>query len=163
MKTIEIIGDNYVGQWTKRRIACRGIVCRGKQILLSYETKTDLYMIPGGGTEGTESLEDCCQREISEETGVLVSVGEHYLTAQEFYEDWLYETDFFVCEPVGEGERKLTVSEEGRGLVSRWVDLDEALSIFSRYPDYASTNEEKRGIYFREYTALHEYIKRNSK
>ena len=48
MKTIEIVGENYFGNWNKTRTACRGIVIDGKRILLSYETKTNQWMIPGG-------------------------------------------------------------------------------------------------------------------
>ena len=41
MKTIEIVGENYCGNWDKTRTACRGIVIDGERILLSYETKTN--------------------------------------------------------------------------------------------------------------------------
>lgn len=69
MKTLEIIGDNHFEAWTKQRVACRGIVISGEKALLSYEEKTDQYGIPGGGIEGEETLEECCAREIAEETG----------------------------------------------------------------------------------------------
>ena len=57
MKTIEIVGENYFGYWDKTRTACRGIVIDGERILLSYETKTNQWMIPGGGLERNESDE----------------------------------------------------------------------------------------------------------
>lgn len=62
MKTIEITGENYSGSWDKSRTACRGIVMKGTLILLSYETQTDLYMIPGGGMEDGEDEAACCVR-----------------------------------------------------------------------------------------------------
>ena len=40
------------------------------------------------------------------------------------------------------------------GLEPRWLPVGEALRIFSRHADYAATDEERRGIYQREYTAL---------
>ena len=40
------------------------------------------------------------------------------------------------------------------GLEPRWLPVEEALQIFSRHDDYAATDEERRGIYQREYTAL---------
>ncbi len=160
MKTIEIIGANRFEACTRRRTACRGIVVRGSQILLSYEEKTGLYMIPGGGLEGEETPEECCCRELAEETGVLVSVGERYLTLQEYYEEWCYETHFFVCAPFGEAERTLTVRERQVGLRPRWISLEEALAVFSRHQDYAEIDEEKRGIYLREYIALTEYAEK---
>ena len=76
MKTIEIVGENYFGYWDKTRTACRGIVIDGERILLSYETKTNQWMIPGGGLESNESDEECCIREIAEETGVQVETSD---------------------------------------------------------------------------------------
>ena len=42
-----------------------------------------------------------------------------------------------------------------------WIPLNEAIDFFSHYQDYAESNEERRGIYLREYTALKIWI--NSK
>ena len=41
MKTIDIVGENYCGNWDKTRTACRGIVIDGERILFSYEAKTN--------------------------------------------------------------------------------------------------------------------------
>ena len=54
MKTIEIVGENYCGNWDKTRTVCRGIVIDGDRILLSYAAKTNQWMIPGGGLESNE-------------------------------------------------------------------------------------------------------------
>lgn len=48
MKIKEIIGDDYFGNWANTRTACRAIIIREGEILLSYETKTDQWMLPGG-------------------------------------------------------------------------------------------------------------------
>lgn len=79
MKTIDIVGDNYFGKWDKTRTACRGIIIENSKILLSYETVTDQWMIPGGGLEENESDRECCIREVAEETGMLVDVSESML------------------------------------------------------------------------------------
>ncbi len=158
MKILEILGQNRFSAWTKHRTACRGIVMRGEQVLLSYETARDQYGIPGGGLEAGETFAQCCAREIAEETGVLVSVGEQLLTIHEFYEEYLYETHFFLCKAVGETVRALTAREREVGMVPQWVDLKDAVAVFSRHQDYAQTDEEKRGIYLREYLALNELI-----
>ena len=47
MKTLETIGENYFGHWDICRTACRGIIVQDGKILLSYETVTGQYMIPG--------------------------------------------------------------------------------------------------------------------
>lgn len=83
MKTIEIVGENYCGNWDKTRTACRGIVIDRERILLSYEAKTNQWMIPGGGLESNESDEECCIREIAEETGIVVETSQCLLEIDE--------------------------------------------------------------------------------
>ena len=51
MKILEIVGDNYFGNWTKSRTGCRAVIIKDGKILMSYETKNDQCMIPGGGLE----------------------------------------------------------------------------------------------------------------
>lgn len=65
MKTIDIIGENHVGHCCHTRTACRGILIEGERILLSYETKNDQWMIPGGGLEEGENEKECCARELA--------------------------------------------------------------------------------------------------
>lgn len=154
MRTLQIIGDNHFEAWSKHRTACRGIVVNGDAVLLSYEAVSDQYGIPGGGVEGEESIEECCCREIAEETGIVVAAEEEYLTINEYYEDWFFETHYFVCKVIGTTERKLTAREKKVGMIPKWVNLKEAISIFSKHQAYAKTDEEKRGIYLREYLAL---------
>ena len=52
MKRVEIVGDDYEGQWDRLRIACRGIVIEDGKVLLSYEQTTGQWVLPGGGREG---------------------------------------------------------------------------------------------------------------
>ena len=54
MKVIDIVGENYFGEWDKTRTACRAIIFKDDKILLSYETKHDQWMLPGGGLEDGE-------------------------------------------------------------------------------------------------------------
>ncbi len=154
MKTIEITGKNYSGHWDKSRTACRGIVLKGPLVLLSYETLTGQYMIPGGGMEDGEDEAECCAREVSEETGLVTKPSACVLEIDEYYEDWKYISRYFVCEVTGSCGQKLTERERSVGMEPRWVPEEEALAIFSRHGNYAATDEMRRGIYFREYNAL---------
>lgn len=154
MKTIEIFGDNRFAEYTKSRVACRGIVLSGEKILLTYEVNTDQYFIPGGGVEDAESLEECCRRELAEETGYLVKPLSKYLTIHEYYEEWFFVSHYFICEIVGETAQKLTEREAEAGLKPRWIPLTEAIEIFSGHQEYAAEDEMKRGAYLREFEAL---------
>ena len=159
MKTINIYGENRFETHSRTRAACRGIVIRDGMILMSYETNTDQWFIPGGGLEAGESLAECCIRELAEETGVLVRPVEEYLIINEYYEEWKYASHYFCCEADGEAVRTLTEREQEVGLEPRWIPLEEAVALFSRHQEYAS-DEMKRGAYLREYTALCEYLHR---
>lgn len=154
MKTIEIIGKNFRGTAAHTRVACRGLVLKEGKLLLSHETNTGWWMIPGGGVEGDESIEACCVREIQEETGYIVRPTELFLTLKECYGDWCYISHYFRCEVTGQGTATLTEQEESRGLVPEWVDFDEACAIFAAHESYAAVSEEKRGVYQREDRAL---------
>lgn len=154
MEHRKIIGRNAFADYSRTRTACRGIVIRNGDVLLSYETKTDLWMLPGGGIEGAESPEECCVREICEETGYLTDPYECFLQMDEFYEEWKFTSYFFLCRVTGTGERKPTPRELRVGMEPRWVPFEEAAAIFSHHADFDGVYEEKRGIYQREFEAL---------
>ena len=158
MKTITIIGDNYWGKWTETRTACRGIILQDKQILMSYETMTDQWMIPGGGLESGENERTCCAREVAEETGTLVLPSDCVLEIDEYYENCKWVNRYFFCNVTGETETQLTDREKEVGMEPRWIRVDRIIDVFSKHADYADTDEMRRGMYLREYTALTELI-----
>ena len=158
MKTIEIVGKNYFGHWTHERTACRCIVIEDGRVLLSYAARDDLWMIPGGGLEAGEDEGTCCVRELAEETGRIVLTSAGALEIDEYYEDCKYVSRYFFGAVVGRCEPKLTQAEQRMGLEPRWLPGEEALHIFSRHADYTDVDEERRGIYQREYTALSELL-----
>ena len=159
MREKDILGANRFEQCTKTRCGSRAVILKGDNILLSHETLHDLWMLPGGGQESGETYEECCVREVEEETGIRVRICFPLLELNEYYEEYRYISRYFVCEVAGEGTMHLTPQERKRGLRPEWLPLNEALNQFSHHQDWAATNEEKRGIYLREFTALEEYVK----
>jgi len=159
MKELDILGANRFETHSKTRAGSRAVIVRGEEILLSHEIKTDIWMIPGGGLEEGESPEECCVRETEEETGLIVRPLRHFLTLNEYYEEYRYISYYFVCEVIGQGRPHLTEAENRRGLTPVWLPLSEAIELFSHHQDYADIWEEKRGIYLREFMALSEYKK----
>ena len=158
MKEIEILGANRFETFTKTRTGCRAVILREGKILLSHETGTGWWLVPGGGLEQGETPEECCIREVEEETGVLVKPLRPFLTLYEYYEEYRYISHYFICEITGRGQMHLTENEAARGLEPAWLPLSEAIELFSKHQSYADTNEEKRGSYQREYTALTEFL-----
>lgn len=158
MKKIQLINDDYLGYVKKLRHACRGVVVKDGKVLLSYETKYNKYMIPGGGVEEGESYAECCERELLEETGMKVKAIEEYLEVEELFEDWRHINHYFICELIeNTGIQHLTDGEKEAGYVSRWVDLDEAIKDFGDYERFHKDNIADYGLYRREYMALKEY------
>lgn len=155
---MEILGDNRFETFTKTRVGSRAVIVCGKNILLTHEKRSDLWMIPGGGLEDGETPEACAVRETEEETGLIVRPLGQFLRMNEYYEEYRYISHYFACEAIGKGRVQLTEAEAARGLRPEWLPLDEAVAIFSRHADYSAENEEKRGIYLREYLALTAYI-----
>ncbi|MGI6173596.1 MAG: NUDIX domain-containing protein [Christensenellales bacterium] len=158
MKKIEIVGDNYFGKWTRTRTACRGIVLQGDRILLSYETATDQWMIPGDGFESGETEGECCAREVSEETGIVIRPSPCVLQINEYYEEWKWISRYFFGTVIGRSEMQLTERERQVGTEPGWLPVEEAMAVFSRHAAYADTDEMRRGMYLREYTALCELL-----
>ena len=154
MRSIEIVGDDYIGHYEKERTACRGLIVKDDQILMSYEVNTDQWMIPGGGLEDGEDDRECVIREIEEETGVIAEPGECALEINEYYHEWKFASRYFICKVVGTGNRKLTENEMRKGMEPRWITIEEIKKIFSGYEDYRDSDSMRSGLYKREYTAL---------
>ena len=154
MKETVIYGENRHQEATRTRIACRGVILRDGNILLVYEANLDKYLIPGGGVEEGEDLEQCCIREMAEETGTVVQPMQHYLTIHEYYGQWHLISHYFLCDILGKTEQHLTDYEATAGMVPKWLPLEEAKELFSGYSGWEGADEMKRGAYLREYTAL---------
>ena len=130
MKEIEILGANRFETFTKTRAGSRAVIVRDGKILLSHETVAGWWLVPGGGVEGEETPEECCVREVEEETGVIVRPLRQFLTLYEYYEEYRYISHYFVCEVTGKGRQRLTDAERRRGVEPRWLDLQEAVGLF---------------------------------
>ena len=159
MSKVEIFGANRFETYSKTRDASRAVIVQNGMILLIHEACSDLWAVPGGGIEEDETPEECCVREAEEETGNLVLPLQEFTTVFEYYEEYRYITHYFICEVTGSGRIHLTEAETRRGAEPEWILLSEAIDIFSHHQSYGGINEEKRGIYLREYTALKEYLR----
>jgi len=72
-----------------QRPAIYGIVLHQGRLLVAKARSTQNYVLPGGGIEKGEAVDAALKREVWEETGIEVEVG-----------DFLhFETDFFFCDP----------------------------------------------------------------
>ncbi len=158
MKNLQLKNDDYLGYVKTLRHACRGIVVNNGKVLLGYEANNGKYIIPGGGLEDGETYEQCCERELLEETGMQVRAKEEYLEIEELFLDWRHINHYFVCELIKDtGSINLTEGEKKAGCTFKWLPIEQALDIFGRYEDFHKTNIADYGLYRREYSALKEF------
>ena len=84
----------------QHRIRAAAIVVQGDSVLLVQHQHNDLqggrpwWVPPGGGVEGEESLMDCAQREVLEETGLSVELG-RIAYVREFVEPGYHHCEVF--------------------------------------------------------------------
>lgn len=154
-ETINQYAETYSDPPERVRVAGRGIVVRDGKILLSHELNTGVYMSPGGGLEEGESLEECCARELMEETGYEVKPLFQFLRINEFSFETEYVSNYFICEVTGEGKQTLTKIEIEHGIVPEWVKIEDALAIFGTYNEKAP---DVRSLYIRELTTINKYL-----
>ncbi|MCS6989382.1 MAG: A/G-specific adenine glycosylase [Chloroherpetonaceae bacterium] len=100
-----------------------GIVLREGKALIALRPPNgllgNLWEFPGGKRERGERLEDCCKREVEEETGLKVRVGKRIAVVKHAYSHFKITLHAFLCDWI-EGEAQPKSSQE-----ARWVSLDE--------------------------------------
>ncbi|MDP3130627.1 MAG: NUDIX domain-containing protein [Bacillota bacterium] len=152
---IEIFGDGLERSQIKdqpRRTACRGVVVKDGKILVVHSPKLDIYTLPGGGREENETLAQCVEREVAEETGVCVKAGPEACVVIEYFTDSIWESHYFPCAPTGATVPvALTEEERKMGCDAAWYDLYDFLALLE---SYESTNPYGANILERELVGL---------
>jgi ADP-ribose pyrophosphatase YjhB (NUDIX family) len=159
MNKVNLINPDYTGNINVIRHACRGIVVKGENILIGYQKNIDKYIIPGGGIERRETLEECCIREVLEETGVICYPQKYYLEIEELFMDMKHINHYFICDVVEEtSNMSLTNAEKEVGLTYLWMPIHDAINIFKEYEKYRDTDVAIFGLYRREFLAIKSYL-----
>jgi 8-oxo-dGTP pyrophosphatase MutT (NUDIX family) len=65
-----------IGRTAQLKLGCAAIIPddTGRNIVLTRRTDNGRWCLPGGAMDPGESLEECCRREVWEETGLIVRV-----------------------------------------------------------------------------------------
>jgi 8-oxo-dGTP diphosphatase len=115
-------------------IVTAAVIRNGDSVLITRRPEgkphAGMWEFPGGKLDGNESPRDCLRREILEELGLEVAVGDILETAYYRYDWGPVLILAFECRPLAGEIRNLQVAEH------RWVALEE-LSFFALLPaDY---------------------------
>lgn len=95
------------------RIRCGAIIIKDGRILLVKRTKPDgtYWVFPGGGLKEGETIEECLEREVHEETGLVITSYEKCFSFCDFKAD--KEETYFLVE-IKEGEPEIVGVEKER-------------------------------------------------
>lgn len=100
-----------------------GVVHRHDTVLIALRKAdgllSNLWEFPGGKQQPGESLEECCRREIAEETGLHVAVGKKFAEVKHAYTHFKITLHAFTCQYLS-GEAMPKSSQE-----VRWVRLED--------------------------------------
>ena len=116
-----------------------GIVINGNKILLIHRVREDreYWVLPGGGVEKNEAVEDALDRELAEELCVIVKDKRFLFKIENANR---YEYHFLILKYEGEpklgGPEKEKMNEQNQYLLE-WVELDDIKKIKNLYPQEA--------------------------
>ncbi len=157
-------GVNINGR-TVYRTAVKGVVLRGRNLLLVYSSKVGDYDFPGGGLQEGETHAEGLDREIREECGMLVAhigseigaVIEYDTPIEPDYDVFKMISHYYYCDVQEEPmPQKLEDYEQELGCTPVWVDIDHALQVNESF--LQSDREPK---WLKKNIFVLEYIKQN--
>lgn len=118
------------------RLAARGIILKGDEILMLYTQRYDDYTLPGGGIDEGEDHIQGLIRELTEETGAQNIRNIKAFGLYEEYRPW-YKDDFdimqmksycFTCDIDEQlGETSLESYEVKNGMTAVWINVHDAI------------------------------------
>lgn len=158
-------GINKKGK-TVYRTAVRGVILRGRNLLMIYSSNVGDYKFPGGGIGDGETHIQALRREIQEECGMCVAgigseigaVTEYNIATEHDYSVFKMTSYYYWCEVAdGFGIQKLDDYERELGFKPVWIDVDKAIQL-----NKALLSSDKTPEWLRREIFVLEYIQNKS-
>jgi 8-oxo-dGTP pyrophosphatase MutT (NUDIX family) len=121
---------------TVSRTAVRGVILRGRDLLMIHSATVGDYKFPGGGVNEGESHAQALAREIQEECGaVLTHIGreigavvEYNFAVEDEFDTFKMTSHYYLCGVQDDlGPQHLDDYERDLGFEPVWMPIDEAL------------------------------------
>ena len=153
-------GINIKGK-TIHRTAVRGVIVRGRNLLMIYSSNVGDYKFPGGGVGDGETHAQALRREIQEECGMCVAyigseigaVIEYNIPMEDNYDVFKMTSHYYQCDVEdGFGIQRLDDYELDLGFKPIWINVEQAIQfnkrllISKKIPDWL-----RREIFVLEY------------
>ncbi len=150
--------------WSYERTAVRFIVIdnEGRMALLGRRH----FLIPGGGVEDGESLEDAVKRECLEEVGCDIDIGDEIGMTVEYRqrEERYQETHCFTARVKGEKGMPQTTQEDEIGVEVKWLTPIEAKQALEEHKQLIAAEKYNGNFNVRTHLAfLNEYLEKYAK
>jgi 8-oxo-dGTP diphosphatase len=125
-----IMEDIKMKEWNGAAAIC---VNERQEVLVVRSAGTESWSIPSGGIERGESPEECCIREVQEETGYQVSIIEKLQVKKTEIQGIDVITHYFFVEKTG-GE--LAVNDPDQNIAEAcWKPVEEFENLQHMYPE----------------------------
>jgi len=130
-------GINTKGK-TIYRTAVRGVILRGRNLLMIHSSNVGDYKFPGGGVANGETHAQALSREIQEECGTFLTrlgreigaVIEYNIPMEKDYDVFKMTSHYYQCDVQdGFGPQRLDGYEQELGFKPVWIDVGNAIQL----------------------------------
>lgn len=107
------------------------------EVLMVRGNESECWAVPSGGIEKGETPEECCVREVKEETGYDVSLIEKLLVKETVIKGIKVKTHYFKVEKIGQSKG---INDPDKTIVeAAWKPLSELDHLVHMYPEDLDT------------------------
>jgi len=153
MKKLNTFGEEIKGNFRERNRATGIVINDKKEIILMNLTNMYFHMLPGGGVDSNENMEEGLYRELKEETGANVEIiSELGIVVENLEQRKMKQiTYFYLAKVVGETQEPNFMPDElEQGYQVEWYSIDEAIKILEEENEYEEYIKQRELVAIKE-------------